>query len=273
MLGIMVLVLLVAAVVANVVNGKKGAGGYFKGGRPETWLITLALIAVVLGLAGYAAHQRWDGIFIDRENRVSLARFQLIVWTLLLVSALLTAGLNNAVKPPAPSPLAIRIPPKIWALLGLGAFTAVSAPAIAEGLRIPAANVAVACPPGGPGGTVGSSAADRRVSAELDAFQTSQNLSARPCFDGRVLVKNSPADARWSDLVLGDYQGFRYVDVSKLQQLAFTLLLISVYGMALRVRMAGTDPIQEFPDVDTGFVALLALSHGAYLADKQFALT
>lgn len=58
-----------------------------------------------------------------------------------------------------------------------------------------------------------------------------------------------------------------------MQQLAFTLLLIAVYAMALRTRMAGSLDVDEFPEVDTGFLALLGISHAAYLADKQIGFT
>src|ERR1041384_5400646 len=120
---LVMLALLVICIAANMVDGKAGIAGYFAGGgRPQTWLVTLALIAAMLGVAGYAVCGGWGGIFIDKDNRNRLSRFQLIGWTILLVSALLTAGLTNAATPADPGPLLITIPQQIWALLGLGAF-------------------------------------------------------------------------------------------------------------------------------------------------------
>lgn len=264
MLMLAILVLLALAVAANVVNGKTGVAGYFGGGRPETWLITLGLFAAALALAGYATVGRWDGIFIDSENRISLSRFQLILWTLLLVSALMTAGLINAVKPADPTPLQIRIPPRIWALLGLGAFTAVAAPTIDLERRREDMPVLAATSPV-PGAARGESIGH--------FLQRTQDLSGEPRFSGALLVKLDPKDARWIDIIRGDSAGARHVDVAKLQQLAFTLLLISVYAMALRTKMTGAADIDDFPEVDAGFLALLGLSHGAYLADKGLAFT
>jgi len=261
-----ILTLLGLAVAANVVNGKAGVAGYFGGGRPETWLITLGLFAAALAVAGYAAVGRWDGIFIDSENRISLSRFQLILWTLLLVSALMTAGLINAMKPADPTPLQIRIPPRIWALLGLGAFTAVAAPAIDQDKRTLSQVENVAFESQRATGLEGGEAIGTYLEKE-------QGLGAKPEFKGAILVKKEPKDARWIDIIRGDSAGAVHVDVAKMQQLAFTLLLIAVYGMALRTRMSGSLDIDEFPDVDTGFLALLGLSHAAYLADKQIGFT
>lgn len=245
-----ILVLFGLAVAANIVRDKKGIGG----SRPVTWLVTLALFAAILAVAGHGATGRWDGIFIDRENRISLARFQLILWTLVLVSALMTAGLINAMKPADPTPLNIKISPRIWALLGLGAFTAVAAPLTDDQRRLASR-------------TDSSASAD---SVKLDKLRKTQGLAETPGYEGDVLVKKHPRDARWIDLILGDHQAPNHADVSKVQQLAFTVLLLCVYALALRAKFDGDKDIDAFPEIDTGFIALLGISHAAYLGDKQF---
>jgi hypothetical protein len=95
---ILLLVLLALIVVVNLIAPAEGGlGGWLGiGGRPVTWEFTLTLVGAQLACAGYFIKQRWDGVFIDEQNRISLARFQLVLWTSLLVSALLTAGLSNA---------------------------------------------------------------------------------------------------------------------------------------------------------------------------------
>lgn len=247
--------LLVLSVLANVLGIVA---------RADSWVITILLIAAALAVAGFAAKSRWDGIFIDQDNRISLSRFQLILWTVLLVSALFTAGLTNATPPDAVSdPLRITIPPEIWALLGLGAFTAVAAPAIEQGKR---------GLPNAPGVTDAELASRDARALRL---QHDQKLNAPPVADGQLLVKSTGADARWMDLIMGDtVVGGFYVDVSKLQKLAFTLLIVTVYGFGLWQEMAGTHPfIRNFPPADDALLALLAISHAAYLADKQIAST
>jgi len=236
-------------------------------------MANLVIFAVALGIAGRLVKQRWDGVFIDRECRISLSRFQLILWTLLLVSALMTVGLTNTMAEgtiPAPptgmkvpeGPLDIYIPPEIWALLGLGALTAVSAPGIKASRRIARNNPAVA------------PFDEQRA---IDTVQASQGLVVAPFYEGDVLVKASPEDARWRDLITGDYQGAPFVDVSKLQQLAFTILTVVVYAAGIWELLdvpLPTDgkvvPILFFPVASWGLVSLLGISHAAYLTDKQF---
>jgi hypothetical protein len=248
--------LLVGVVLANLLDSLFGS-------RSNAWIVTLVFLVVMLIVAGFAAKRRWDGVFIDKDNRISLSRFQLVVWTILLVSTLFTAGLTNATPPGAVvDPLNIRIPPEIWALLGLGAFTAVAAPAIKEGKR------------GGANLALVTDQVQAHQSAAGLTLQRDQKLAAPPFFDGRVLAKASSTDARWIDLIMGDYEGGGYVDVSKLQKLAFTVLVATVYGVGLWQVMSGTNPvIRDFPTVDPGLLALLGISHAAYLADKQIAGT
>lgn len=238
----------------------RGGGVVLGGGRPLTWAITLLLLGLSLVVAGYAVRARWDGIFVDRDNRISLSRFQLVIWTVLLVGSLFTAGLTNAVDgDTANGALQIEIPPQLWALLGLGALTAVAAPAIKDTKRA--------------SGAPAQAASAAQQTAVASQVQADQKLGSPPSFDGQVLVKQEANDARWLDMIRGDYAGSAHVDSSKLQQLAFTVLLVCVYAADLRARMGALAPITALPTVDEGFLALLSISHAAYLADKQLAST
>jgi hypothetical protein len=237
------------AVAVNVVRGAHGGIAYFLGlGRPITWLATLFLLAGALALIGIAVNHRWDGVFIDGRNKISLSRTQLICWSTLLVSALFTAGLANSALMDQ-TPLAITIPASIWALLGLGSFTAVASPLILERKTL------APTPPS--------------IAAASNALKTVQALSAVPIARGSVMQKMAPADARWIDLVLGDESDAAFVDISKVQKLAFTALLLVIYGAGLFSNFAMSGSVKHFPDVDPGFVALLAVSHAAYLGYKM----
>lgn len=239
---------LVALLVINLAGGRQGGIASFAGlGRPTSWLITLALCVAVLALAGYAVRRRWDGVFIDERNKMSLSRLQLVLWTALLVSSLMTAGLSN-VSLGYPTPLQISIPPSVWALLGIGSFTFVAAPAILSQKAV--------------------GAAPARLPQIADELKRVDNLVGPVASRGSVVIKENAADARWLDVLRGDMDDADYVDVSKLQQLFFTLLLLMVYASSLYAKMAGTAPISEFPKIDEGFVALLGLSSAAYLAHK-----
>ena len=252
--------LLVLAVLINLLFGRIGIG------RADSWTATLLVFAIMMVIAGFAGKQRWDGIFIDRDNRISLSRLQLVLWTVLLVSALFTIGLTNEVVSDRP-PLDITIPEQIWALLGLGAFTAVAAPAIKDSRRQNPVT----------GGAGNEAFHTRKTAAHesiADTVKAQQNLDETPVFDGDVLAKQTVRDARWIDLYMGDNEGSSFVDVSKLQQLAFTVLVVTVYGGDIWSLLNGNRGfIGALPPVSDGFLWLLGISHTAYLADKKLAST
>lgn len=239
---------LAAIVAINLISGDKGGLGSFLGfGRPASWLITLAFCLIILAIAGYAVRRRWSGILIDDRNKLSLSRLQLVLWTALLVSALMTAGLSNVALGDA-TPLQIAVPASVWALLGIGSFSFVAAPAILS--------------------QKSSGMAPPRLPQIEASLQKTDLLSGAVVARGSVVVKEKVEDARWLDLLRGDTDDADYVDVSKLQQLFFTVLLVVIYASALYNVMAGVTAIKEFPKVDEGFVSLLGLSHAAYLAYK-----
>jgi hypothetical protein len=246
---IVFLIILAALIAANLVRGDVGGAlGAVGLGRSGTWLLTMALFGGLLVLAGNTLKKRWDGIFIDERNKISLSRVQLVLWTLLLVSALLTVGLSN-VSLGSATPLEIEIPASVWALLGIGSFSFVAAPAILrQKQQGPAPSRLAAI-------RTNLAAADGVNAANVDA-------------SGQVVTKGDPADARWVDIIRGDTNDADYVDVSKVQQLAFTVLLLVVYGSALFSLLKVLTVVTKFPPVDGGFVALLGLSHAAYLAYK-----
>jgi hypothetical protein len=217
--------------------------------RSFTWLATLVMFALLLVCAGKAVKNRWDGVFVDNRNRISLSRLQLVLWTLLLGSALLTAGLAN-VAVGWPTPLQIAVPASVWALLGIGSFSFVASPVILRQAETQPA------PPA------------KTQDAAKAAFKPTDGTTSPISFTGRVATKDEVKNAAWVDIVRGDTEDAAYVDVSKIQQLAFTALLLMVYGAALFGTFGAGREIVKFPDVDGGFVSLLGLSHAAYLAYK-----
>jgi hypothetical protein len=225
------------------------------------WLLSVSALVLMLVVIGWIAHRRFDGVLIDRDNRISLSRLQLILWTVVVVSGLQAAGIFNTSatfpqtidKEVVLGPLDIKIPPEIWALLGLGSFTAVAVPSIKS----------------------------RNRTRPLSDFDDASAITAKisqdrgihtGSFMGRVYQNASPKDARWIDLVTGDYEGAQYIDVSKVQHLVLTMLLLLVYTLALYGALDKTlplsVPIAKFPDISPGMLSLLGISHAAYLAGK-----
>lgn len=88
------------------------------------WVAILAMIAGFLVLIGMRLNGRWDGILIDSRFKMSLARFQICLWTLVVFSAFFTIALerNRRTADENFDPLKIVFPAQL--LLALGISTA-----------------------------------------------------------------------------------------------------------------------------------------------------
>ena len=94
--------------------------------------------------------------------------------------------------------------------------------------------------------------------------------------DSLTLVRFLRSQARLYDLVSGEEVGnFSVLDLTRLQNLFFTLVLVGAYAATLGNLFAGAAgssgsgaPITEFPALNASIVALLGSSHGGYLVGK-----
>jgi hypothetical protein len=93
-----------------------------------TWIVTLVIITFVSVLLGIGTSSRFFGLLIDDRNKMSLSRFQTVLWTILILSSLLTAALTNLrdlLTHPIDA-LSINFPPELLALMGIS-FTSLAA--------------------------------------------------------------------------------------------------------------------------------------------------
>jgi hypothetical protein len=221
----------------------------------DTWLVTLVVITVSLALFGLACG-RWEATFIDNRNRMSLSKLQVILWTIAIFSALLSASCFNAGgQGDMAAIMGITIDPKLWGLLGIAVTTAIGQP-------------------------LALSSKSYRVVSDPELDDTKQNLHAITGVpasnvqnDGHVLVKADQTDARWSDLIRGDDVGNAdLIDFSKVQQLYFTLLTLLIFGLAVARELVAAatshNAITALPVPDAGFLGLLAASGAGYLVYK-----
>ncbi len=211
-------------------------GGFLGLTSNATWLCSMGAFTGMFVFFGMATNGKPYGVLIDETNSISLSRFQLVIWSIVLLSALLCAGIFNTAtgpyKPPLEmmGPLDIVIPPEIWALLGLGTFTAIAGPAIARSRLLKSEIVALARSP-------------KSSDLIVDPFEEAK-------------AGNSPP-----------------ADIAMVQLLALTMLLVVIYVLALYNIfdvMVGDSkqPISAFPGISEGFLALLGISHTAFLANK-----
>ncbi len=59
------------------------------------WISLLALFVVLTLIVSRAFTRRWLGILIDERNKYSLSRFQMMLWTVIILSAFMAAVLAN----------------------------------------------------------------------------------------------------------------------------------------------------------------------------------
>ena len=202
------------------------------------WVFTmLSMLAFVL-VAGDGITGRPGGAFIDERKKISLSRLQLLLWTVLILSAYFAAALSNIEVAVAmsgeglSSALGVAIPKEIWVLLGISAASFVGSPIIKSTKR------------------------------DKDTTKTAGA-------EGQLVCNAELKDARWSDMFTGEETGnSKVLDLGKVQMFFFTLIVLLVYGYALRFALTAEPPITEFPAVDQSMLALLGISHTAYLSYK-----
>lgn len=108
--------------------------------RVMDWGLTIVLLIgcfSVLGLlpSGDPPVSDWRGVLIDQRNKITLSRFQLVLWTLLVVATIIVEGMLNAIWG-VKGPLDLAVPHQLWILLGLSSGSAVAAP-IVLGMKPP----------------------------------------------------------------------------------------------------------------------------------------
>ena len=208
------------------------------------WIVTIILILVICITAGKLVNDRIDGILVSDRNRLSLGRLQWTAWLILIMSAYFVAAIWNAGhggNMPA-------IPEQLLGLLGIVSGSSVVGSVISNSKKQTDA-------PSAPGAT------GLKATAANDKSATNA---------GQLDANKSSADASWADLYLGDDVGNRYVvDISRLQKLLITIILMAVYAGWLWKMLADAGPY-ALPGLDEKqtFLWLLGISHASYLAIK-----
>jgi hypothetical protein len=219
----------------------------------QSWIMTVVLMIAFMALVGIGLNNRPAGVLIGTSNKVSLSKFQMALWTVVVLSALITGVCARIVGAPALPPLAMSIPNELLAAMGIAATSLVAAPSL---VSLKAAQ---------PGATPEAIAA---------AAERTGRAAAEVVTAGQVVGFNSPMDARWMDMFRGDEANtFGSADLSKVQQFLITIVVVGVYAAAvwqafIEGKPLSADKLAFLPTIDSDFVWLLLISHGGYLAAK-----
>ena len=183
------------------------------------------------GVTGYFLY----GWLINEQNRISLSRLQMFLWTVMILSAFIAAVFANFQLNPQLGVLDIGIPKELWWAMGISTTSLVASPLI--------------------------------LSNESKILQ-GMRKKKKGVLD-RVKC-NTPSI---SDLFRGEFESNKdIVDLSRIQNLFFTLMLVSAYGAILWTVMdeatKNKELITKFPEINSSLIALLAISHSGYLVMK-----
>jgi hypothetical protein len=215
-------------------------------------LILLALFLFVLFLGRWVSG-RLMGIFIGSRNLMSLSRLQMVLWTVLILSAYLTMALHRVRDGSPADPLAIFIDPLLWSLMGISTASLVGSPLLlgSKAQKQPDPKA------------ITQASAALKAQGEPESAEEIQGNSA-----GTLYVNKSIADAAFTDIFQGDEIGnTAYVDPAKVQMFLFTVISLGVYGAALFSMLKKGD-YSAMPVPSQGLIALLGISHAGYLASK-----
>lgn len=215
------------------------------------WLIVAGLLTVSFVTIGRGTTGLWAGLLIDPRNKMSLSRLQLCLWTILVLSAFLTVAMFNIRKDPKDNPLNIAVPPQVWGLLGISTTSFVAAGAIKSQKK----NLSV------------DEKAREKTTEAMDKVGEDSGKLADP--QGALVAYKAPACASVSDLFKGDEViSAAYFDLSKVQVFFFTLIVVFAYAAEVGAMLYGDRSIFALPELSTGIVTLLGISHAGYLTSK-----
>ncbi len=218
------------------------------------WFAVALTMVVYLLFLGRWISGRPLGVLINERNLMSLSRFQMVSWTVLLLSAFFTVALRRLyVLSPnyAALPLNIAMDWRLFALMGISATSLVGTPLLLSSKTTQGA------------GTETINKAARALNEPADDIRANSQ--------GQLYSNTHIGDASLTDMFQGDDVGnTAYVDVPKLQMFYFTVVAIIAYAYALYAAMANVYPQEGFtmPVPSDALVALLGISHAAYLTSK-----
>jgi hypothetical protein len=101
-----------------------------EGFKVAAWLITMAMIVLLCVCIGRTVAGRWDGVLLDSRKRLALSRLQMLAWTLLILSALITAAASNLAAGSGTDALSIDMQNELLAAMGIAAVSLTASPAL-----------------------------------------------------------------------------------------------------------------------------------------------
>jgi hypothetical protein len=223
------------------------------------WLVSAGIFTAAGCFLGLAITGRAMGIFINERKLMSLSRVQVALWTLLILSAYFAIAAARIRSGDVADPLSIEIDWQIWAVMGisLGSFAGRTAIMGKKGAVIPENR-------------------DWEVTRAQKNLPDETTAEIKENSIGVLYANRCIGKASFMDMFEGDeLRNTRFVDIGKVQMFFFTIILLACYAAALFTMMYTHNPseITGFPELQSGFVAVLGLSHAGLLAASGITYT
>jgi hypothetical protein len=220
--------------------------------------LSMASLGLLFCAFGFGVKGRWCGLIISEQNRASLSLAQITAWSIVLLSfyavyASFNVGSHSGYRIFDVS-LFPSLPAWAWAVMAIT-------------VGVPFASSLIK----------GSAPEDWAAHFKASTDATGQYLDIRP-----LEHQSSEEEAGLGDLVTSEELGNgNQLAITRVQNVIITATLLSTYAAwlvgsisdlspstALTAFAKNTAILSAFPNPDNTFTALLALSHGAYLAGK-----
>jgi hypothetical protein len=231
-------------------------------------LLTFIALSIGCVLIGKLFTGSFKGILIDRRNKMSLSKLQILIWTLLVIPGFIVIaaskmvyGINN--------PLDVGIPESVWVLMGISTASFIGSPIIKK------------------------SKLDKQEKQATVSEEGSSNES-------KLDINDFVEDASIADLFHGEQEtNMDNPDLGKIQMFVLTFVVWASYAILIIDLLSGiptkyhevinvqnklsndllnttlqlqlqdvTSRYFDMPDISGGMDALLGISNAGYLAFK-----
>lgn len=231
------------------------------------WLLVAAFLIALLLMTGSVCTGHVFGILINERNLMSLSRFQMVLWTIIVLASYLVVVVARVKAPgtePSFNPLNVAIPPELIALLGISATALVGTPLIntAKVKQDPGDNTM---------GKLATALVDTNNEPKgLEGDQAGLKSMIESTRKGILYVNPKLSDACFWDMFEGDELGNAPVmDLGKVQLFYFTVITAVAYLYYLFPMLMKTPAaMSSLPELPGGIIALLGVSSAGYLGNK-----
>lgn len=216
------------------------------------WMLVIASMIVFLLVLGVAITGRPLGVLVNEQRIMSLSRFQIVIWTLIVISGWLVIAVARVKEQDVANPLAIVIDWQVWALLGISAASFVGSPIANSNKKHENPKPAVL------------------ATAGLPFQDDAQKVDAERV--GVLYPNRDIWEAKFTDMFQGEeLTDATLIDMAKVQMFFFTVVVALAYSAELLHIIAVDDlTIDEIslPKIHEGLLALMGISHAGYLGSN-----